>query len=133
MSQCILAARIGGAAALFSHRAHGRCPRLRPEQKRLMPDFLWHGAEAYGFRGDLWSCTQVAQVLQWEFGITVGTPQEVKDKLSMRMLMMNIRKMHMGVPDRRVLMFMRMRFSAIPRKIMRMLMVFVMGMTMRMA
>ncbi len=70
VSQWMLTAHIGGTVALYSHMAHGRCPRLRPEQKRLMPDFLWHGAEAYGFRGDLWSCARVAKVLQWEFGIT---------------------------------------------------------------
>ncbi|MES2355813.1 MAG: winged helix-turn-helix domain-containing protein [Pseudomonadota bacterium] len=31
------------------------------------------GAAAYEFRGDLWSCTRVAQILQWEFGITHST------------------------------------------------------------
>jgi hypothetical protein len=28
-----------------------------------------HGAEAYGFRGDVWTCPRVAQVIEWEFGI----------------------------------------------------------------
>jgi hypothetical protein len=35
----------------------------------VTPDFLWHGAEAYGFRGEVWTCTRVAQVIEWEFGI----------------------------------------------------------------
>ena len=37
-------------------------------QKRRIPEFLWHGAEAYGFRGDVWTCPRVAKVIEWEFG-----------------------------------------------------------------
>ena len=44
-------------------------PRLTPEQERLIPDFLWHGAEAYGFRGDFWNCSRVGAVLKEEFGV----------------------------------------------------------------
>ena len=29
----------------------GRPPQLSAAQKRLIPEFLWHGPEAYGFRG----------------------------------------------------------------------------------
>ena len=29
----------------------GRPPKLSSAQKRLIPEFLWHGPEAYGFRG----------------------------------------------------------------------------------
>jgi transposase len=39
-------------------------------QKRLIPDFLWHGAEAYGFRGEVWTCARVAKVIQQEFGVS---------------------------------------------------------------
>jgi transposase len=42
---------------------------LTAEQKRLIPDFLWHGAEAYGFHGDFWSCARVASILKEEFGV----------------------------------------------------------------
>jgi transposase len=42
---------------------------LTPEEKRLIPDFLWHGPEAYGFRGEYWNCHRVARVLQEEFGV----------------------------------------------------------------
>lgn len=70
VSQWMSAARTGGATALHSHLAHGRHSKLTPEQKWLIPDFLWHGAEAYGFRGDFWNCARVAQVLRWEFGVT---------------------------------------------------------------
>jgi len=36
----------------------------------LIPELLWHGAEAYGFRGLVWTCGRIAQVIQEEFGIT---------------------------------------------------------------
>jgi hypothetical protein len=29
---------------------------------------LSHGAEAYGFRGEVWTCARVAQVIEYEFG-----------------------------------------------------------------
>jgi hypothetical protein len=43
----------------------------RPDdtQLRLLPDYLWHGAEAYGFRGEVWTCGRVARVIQEEFGV----------------------------------------------------------------
>jgi hypothetical protein len=27
-----------------------------PNRMWMVPEFLWHGAEAYGFRGDVWTC-----------------------------------------------------------------------------
>jgi transposase len=36
---------------------------------RLLPDFLWHGAEAYGFRGEVWICNRVARAIEEEFGV----------------------------------------------------------------
>ena len=35
-----------------------------------MPDCLSHGAEAYGFRGELWTCSRVAAVIKEEFGVS---------------------------------------------------------------
>jgi transposase len=69
VSQWLTVATTGGVEALLSHPSHGRPSRLRPEQLRLVPDFLWHGAQADGFRGDVWTCGRVAGVLQEEFGI----------------------------------------------------------------
>ena len=43
---------------------------MTEEQKRLIPDFLWHGPEAYGFRGEVWTCPRVVEVLAREFGVT---------------------------------------------------------------
>ena len=35
----------------------------------MLPDFLWHGAEAYGPRGEVRTCGRVAQVIEEEFGV----------------------------------------------------------------
>ena len=69
VSQWMHTAEDSGTEALRSHTASGHPAKLTPLQKRQIPEFLWHGAEAYGFRGDVWTCTRVAQVIEWEFGI----------------------------------------------------------------
>jgi transposase len=60
----------GGPEALHSHPSAGSPPKLTAEQLTRLPDFLWHGAEAYGFRGDVWTCARIAQVIQWELGVS---------------------------------------------------------------
>jgi transposase len=62
-------ARDGGPEALRAHPGPGRPPKLSPAQLRLIPEFLWHGAEAYGFRGEVWTCARVARVIEEEFGV----------------------------------------------------------------
>src|SRR5512135_3894897 len=61
--------RDGEPEALRAHPVPGRPPKLSSAQKRLIPEFLWHGAEAYGFRGEVWTCARVAQVIEEEFGV----------------------------------------------------------------
>jgi transposase len=61
--------RDGGLEALRAQPGPGRPPELTPTQKRLIPEFLWHGAEAYGFRGEVWTCARVAKVIEEEFGV----------------------------------------------------------------
>jgi len=61
--------RDGGPDALLAHPSPGHPPKLSPAQKRLIPEFLWHGAEAYGFRGEVWTCARVARVIDEEFGV----------------------------------------------------------------
>jgi transposase len=70
VSQWIQSAEDGGIDALRSHTSPGRPAKLTAMQRRQIPDFLWHGAEAYGFNGDVWTCPRVAQVLKWEFGVS---------------------------------------------------------------
>jgi transposase len=63
-------ARVGGREALLSRPSPGRSPRLTPRQRRLIPEFLWHGPEAYGFRGEVWTCGRIAKVIEQEFGVS---------------------------------------------------------------
>jgi transposase len=69
VSRWLARARDGGPEALRARPAPGRPPKLWPAQKRLIPEFLWHGPEAYGFRGEVWTCARVARVIEEEFGV----------------------------------------------------------------
>lgn len=75
VSRWLSAARRGGPEALRSHPAPGPIPKITDEQLRMVPDLLSHGAEAYGFRGDVWTCERVAGVISQEFGATYSTSQ----------------------------------------------------------
>jgi transposase len=70
VSQWLAMVKEGGRSALLSHRHPGH-PKLTQAQKRLLPDFLWHGAEAYGFRGELWTCVRIGKVIERELGISL--------------------------------------------------------------
>jgi transposase len=59
-----------GKESLQARPHTGRRPELSQEEKRLIPDFLGHGAEAYGFRGAVWTCPRVRKVIEWELGVT---------------------------------------------------------------
>src|SRR5512147_2093611 len=69
LSGWLARARDGGPEALRARPAPGRPPRLSPAQRRSIPELLWHGPEAYGFRGQVWTCARVARVIQEEFGV----------------------------------------------------------------
>ncbi len=69
VSQWIHRAREAGVQALRAHSSSGPPGKLTPAQKCLIPDVLWHGAEAYGFRGEVWTCIRVAQAIEAEFGV----------------------------------------------------------------
>lgn len=47
----------------------GAPPRLRKDQRARLPELLARGAPAYGFRGDVWTCTRVTKVIYREFGV----------------------------------------------------------------
>jgi transposase len=66
----IARARIGGREALLARPGPGRSPRLTPRQRRLIPEFLGHGPEAYGSRGEVWTWARVAKVIEQEFGVS---------------------------------------------------------------
>jgi transposase len=75
VSQWLAAARAGGADALLSRPAPGHPTKLSGHQRRLLPDFLWHGPEAYGFRGEVWTCARFARVITEEFGVSYSKSQ----------------------------------------------------------
>jgi transposase len=70
VSQWLRRAREQGPEALAGRARPGAPPKLTPGQLRLVPDLLSHGAEAYGFRGEVWTCARVARVIQEEFGVS---------------------------------------------------------------
>jgi transposase len=69
VSRWLARARNSGAEALRARPRPGRHPKLSSAQKRLIPEILWHGTEAYGFRGEVWTCARVARVIEEEFGV----------------------------------------------------------------
>ena len=69
VSQWINLARTSGSAALWAQPHTGRPAELTLAQKRLLPDVLSHGAEAYGFQGEVWTCSRVAQVIEQEWQV----------------------------------------------------------------
>lgn len=69
VSQWIKRGREGGVEALKAHPPTGVKPRLSAQQKAQIPDLLAKGAEAYGFRGDVWTASRVAEVIYRTFGV----------------------------------------------------------------
>src|SRR6266516_1203183 len=55
--------RAGGIEALNAHPPQGVKPRLSAEHKAQLPPLLAKGAEAYGFRGDVWTASRVTVVI----------------------------------------------------------------------
>jgi transposase len=69
VSRWFARARDGGPGALRARVSPGPPPKLSTAQRRQIPEFLWHGAEAYGFRGEVWTCARIARVIEEEFGV----------------------------------------------------------------
>lgn len=69
VSQWMRRARAGGKETLRRRPAPGRKPRLSAAQREKLPALLAKGAEAYGFRGAVWTRKRVAQVIRREFGV----------------------------------------------------------------
>jgi transposase len=44
--------------------------KLTEAQLHEIPELLSQGAEAYGFRGEMWTCARVAAVIWEEFGVS---------------------------------------------------------------
>src|SRR5215210_630891 len=70
ISQWIKRGREGGVEGLRRSIAPGATPRLSEEQRARLPELLTRGAPAHGFRGDVWTCERVAEVIREEFGVS---------------------------------------------------------------
>ena len=69
VSQWIRRGREGGEEALQSRPRPGAVPKLTAEQRAQIPVLLAQGAEAFGFRGDVWTAKRVATVIRRELGV----------------------------------------------------------------
>ena len=65
-----------GVEGLYARKAAGPKSRLNEEQLGQLPSLLEQGAEAHGFRGEVWTCPRVAKVIEQEFGVKY-TQQQV--------------------------------------------------------
>jgi len=63
-------AREQGAQALRHKPPPGAPSRLSDEQRARLPELLAQGAQAHGFRGEVWTCERVAVVIRREFGVS---------------------------------------------------------------
>jgi len=70
VSQWLTVANEQGQKGLYARPHTGRPSELTEVEKGLIPDLLSHGAEAYGFRGDVWTCARVGKVIEIEFGVS---------------------------------------------------------------
>ena len=70
VSQWLKRGREHGVEGLRRHPAPGPTPKLTAAQMAQLPTLLEPGAEAYGFRGQVWTCRRVAEVIRRTFGVS---------------------------------------------------------------
>jgi transposase len=70
VSQWFKKAKAQGAEALRHQPAPGAPSKLSAEQRAQLPALLALGAEAFGFRGQVWTTERVAQMIQQQFGVS---------------------------------------------------------------
>jgi len=58
-----------GEAGLASHPPPGPKSKLTAEQRQQIPGLLAQGAEAHGFRGDVWTAGRVRDLIKSHFGV----------------------------------------------------------------
>ena len=69
VSQWMKRAREEGVEGLRHKPPPGATPRLSKDERARLPELLAQGAQAHGFRGDVWTCERVAIVIRKEFGV----------------------------------------------------------------
>lgn len=67
--------REGGVKGLRHRKPSGAPPKLTPEQRRQLLTLLAQGAEAFGFRGDLWTQPRIAQLIRRQFRVSYHPSQ----------------------------------------------------------
>lgn len=70
VSQWLRRVREGGVEALRRHPPRGPTPKLTAGQLAHLPQVLALGAEAYGYRGQVWTTKRVAEVIWRTFGVS---------------------------------------------------------------
>jgi transposase len=70
VSQWLKRAHADGEDALRRRIAPGQAPRLTLEQLAQLPELLKAGPQAYGFRGQRWTCARVGVVIKRTFGVS---------------------------------------------------------------
>lgn len=69
VSQWLHRVATAGVAALRAHPAPGRRPQLTVAQLDQLAILLTQGAEAFGFRGAVWTRRRVAALIAQQFGV----------------------------------------------------------------
>jgi transposase len=70
VSQWMKRAREEGVQALRHKPPPGAPSRLSEDERARLPKLLAQGAQAHGFRGEVWTCERVAMVIRKEFGVS---------------------------------------------------------------
>src|ERR671927_1534794 len=70
VSQWMKRAREQGVEGLRHKPPPGATPRLSEDERARLPELLARGAQAHGFRGEVWTCARVAEVIRKEFGVS---------------------------------------------------------------
>jgi transposase len=70
VSQWMKRAREEGVEGLRHKPPPGAAPRLSEDERAKIPELLERGAEAHGFRREVWTCERVAEVIRKEFGVS---------------------------------------------------------------
>jgi transposase len=70
VSQWMKRAKQEGNEALKHRPPPGAKARLSEGERAKLPELLAQGAPAHGFRGEVWTCARVAEVIRKEFGVS---------------------------------------------------------------
>jgi transposase len=70
VSQWMKRAKEEGVEGLRHKPPPGATPRLSDQERARLPKLLAQGAQAHGFRGEVWTCERVAIVIRKEFGVS---------------------------------------------------------------